>query len=138
MMTLGVSAIAIGLSIYLGGGEMTAHITEVLSAPLTGSAPSLAPMFSPAAENELGFYSALWIAYGLVLVMTARNLALHLSRVPILAGVFFAGGVGRGLAWLRVGPPPPAFVLLTVIELVLPVIFVALWATARSSAKTKG
>jgi NADH:ubiquinone oxidoreductase subunit K len=133
MIALGASAVMIGLSIYLLGGAATGNATQAMAARLTGAARSAPWATDPTMESEFGFYAPLWIAYGAVLIATARDLARTLHRVPILAAVFFAGGVGRALAWARVGSPRSAFVLLMMIELVLPALFIGLWAMARHS-----
>jgi hypothetical protein len=73
------------------------------------------------------------MAYGAMLIATAGKLKLYLNRVPLLSAVFFAGGVGRGLAYVFTGPPHPAFVVLMFTEFVLPVIFIGLWAAIRGS-----
>ena len=132
LIALGGAAILIGSSIYVLGGAATGHVSEMIFAaisrtPLPAPDPQTATM-----ESEFGFYSALWIAYGLLLIATARNLERSLHRVPVLAAIFFAGGVGRTLAWLRAGPPHAAFIGLMAIELLLPLVFLALWAALRS------
>jgi len=81
-------------------------------------------------DSELRFYAALWGAYGLVVTRTAMNLPGRFKEVPWLAAVFFAGGVGRLLSRLSLGPPHPFFTLLLVIEVSLPVIIMALWMGA--------
>ena len=73
------------------------------------------------------FYAAIWGAYGVALVVVARNLARRLDMVPWLAAPFFLGGVGRVLSWAQVGTPHPFFQLLMAIELALPPLFVGLW-----------
>jgi Domain of unknown function (DUF4345) len=133
LIVLGLSAILIGLSIYLTGAPHTGEITTQLYDRLTGISHGSAPLDGPTVDSELRFYAPLWIAYGAMLIVTASKLKLYLNRVPLLSAVFFAGGVGRGLAYLFTGPPHPAFVVLMVTEFVLPVIFIGLWAVARGS-----
>jgi Domain of unknown function (DUF4345) len=57
--------------------------------------------------------------------------------VALLSSVFFAGGVGRALAYVFTGPPHPAFVVLMATEFVLPVIFIGLWAAVRGSDSSR-
>lgn len=83
-------------------------------------------------DSELRFYAPFWMAYGLLLIATARKLNLHLSRVPLLSALLLAGGIGRSLAYVFTGPPHPAFVVLMIIEFVLPAIFIGLWAVVRA------
>ena len=133
LIVLGLSAILIGLSIYLTGASNTGEITTQLYDHLTRTSHRAALLDGPTVDSELRFYAAIWMAYGVMLIATARKLNLHLNRVPLLSAVFLAGGVGRGLAYVFTGPPHPAFVILMVTELVLPVIFIGLWAAARAS-----
>jgi len=130
MIALGVAAIAIGLSIFLWGAAFTAHLTEQLydrAAGPVASTETLGPVF----ESELRFYAPFWVVYGAILISTARRFPERLGRVPALSALFFAGGVGRALAWLQAGPPHPAFIGLMLSELTLPLIFLVLWALAR-------
>jgi hypothetical protein len=53
------------------------------------------------------------------------------SWVPWLAATFFAGGVGRALSWVSVGPPHPFFLALMATELTLPLVLVVLWLAVR-------
>ena len=131
LAVLGVAAIAIGLSIFLMGAAHTAHVTEWMYDRVAGPTGASSETFGPIFESELRFYAPFWIVYGAVLIVTARDLSHRLRWVPALSGLFFAGGVGRALACLQVGAPHPAFVMLMAIELVLPLIFLALWAWAR-------
>lgn len=130
MIGLGVSALLIGGSIFLAGATFTGHLAEAM-ANAVGGGVELTPPFSPTVESELRFYAVLWMAYGGVLIWTARGLPPRLNWVPPLAGVFFLGGVGRVIAFFADGPPHPAFVQLMAVELVLPVVFVGLWRAAR-------
>ena len=133
LIVLGLSAILIGLSIYLTGAPNTGGITTQLYDHLTRMSHGSASLEGPTVDSELRFYAPFWMAYGAVLIATARKLKLHLNRVPLLSAVLFAGGVGRGLAYVFTGPPHPAFVVLMATEFVLPVIFIGLWAAVRGS-----
>jgi hypothetical protein len=137
LIVLGLSAILIGLSIYLTGAPHTGEITTQLYDHLTRTSHGSAPLEGPTVDSELRFYAPFWMAYGAMLIATARKLKLHLNRVPLLSAVFFAGGVGRGLAYVFTGPPHPAFVVLMATEFVLPVIFIGLWAAVRGSHSSR-
>jgi hypothetical protein len=138
LIVLGLSAILIGLSIYLTGAPHTGGITTQLYDHLTRMSHGSASLEGPTVDSELRFYAPFWMAYGAVLIATARKLKLHLNRVPLLSAVLFAGGVGRGLAYVFTGPPHPAFVVLMATEFVLPVIFIGLWAAVRGSHSLRG
>jgi len=134
LAVLGVSAIAIAGSILILGAGATAASGEAVFAALTGYGGPPSPAWPPSMDSELRFYAALWGAYGIVLVMTARRLDLHLARVPWLAAVFFAGGVGRLVSQVEVGAPHPFFTLLMAIELATPPILILLWLGCRGRA----
>ena len=138
LIVLGLSAILIGLSIYLTGASNTGEITTQLYDHLTHMSHRSAPLDGPTVDSELRFYAPFWMAYGAILVATARKLKLYLNRVPLLSAVSFAGGVGRALAYVFTGPPHPAFVVLMVTEFVLPVIFIGLWAAVRAAIPHDG
>ena len=131
MIALGISAIVIGAAIFFAGPTFAGSTTEALYAALNSSAPPPSPPFTPVADSELRFYAPFWVVYGGVLIWTARGLAARMAWVPPLAGLFFAGGVGRLISLIVVGPPHPAFTMLMGSELVLPPLFVALWWAAR-------
>jgi hypothetical protein len=82
-------------------------------------------------DSELRFYAPFWGAYGLVLLAIARDMSAKLRYVPTMALLFFVGGVGRGLSYISVGAPHPFFIALMAVELLLPLLFVALWRGAR-------
>jgi hypothetical protein len=130
LIALGVAAIAIGSSIFFLGATFTGATNEALFNLLSGGTET-SPPFTPTVDSELRFYAPFWVLYGAGLVWVARGLAERLRWVPPLAGLFFAGGVGRLISLAAVGPPHPAFTMLMVIELVLPAVFVGLWTVAR-------
>jgi hypothetical protein len=128
---LGGAALFIGLCILVLGAAATAGTTEVLFALLAGPGPA-AEAWSPTMDSELRFYAALWGAYGILALRAAFSLPRTLREAPWFAAVFFAGGVGRLLSRLALGPPRPAFVCLTAIELAAPPLMLLLWRGARS------
>ena len=66
-----------------------------------------------------------------ILLVVARGLPARLDWTPWLAGVFFAGGVGRAISLASVGAPHPFFLALMAIELAAPPVLVGLWLGAR-------
>jgi len=130
LLVLGVSAIAIGSSIFLLGATFTGGQAETVFNLMTGGTV-LSPPFTATADSELRFYAPFWVLYGAALVWVARGLETRRRWVPPLAGLFFAGGLGRLISLLAVGPPHPAFSGLMAIELVLPPVFFTLWLALR-------
>ncbi len=118
---LGLSAIAIGLSFIGFGVDAAGRFFKGLmdytypTEPLTG-------LDNPNADGELRFYSVFWIAYGILLVQTARDLTRHIARIPWLIALFFAGGLARVVSYVKLGPPHAFFMILMAIELILPII----------------
>lgn len=131
---LGIAAVAISLSIIILGPSMTAATFEGLFDTLTGTTPPHTGVWPATMDSELRFYAPLWGAYGLVLLHIARRLPATLGWIPPTAALFFLGGIGRAISWLAVGAPHPFFLLLMVIELVLPLVFLALWQAADKPA----
>lgn len=123
----------IALSILLAGAAPTAALAERMFDTLSGWRGPDSPPWPPTMDNELRFYAALWGAFGLLLLDTARDLAARGGRVPWLAATFFAGGVGRALSWLAVGAPHPAFLTLMAIELGLPPVLALIWIRTRGA-----
>lgn len=127
MITLGVVCVVIALSILCLGAETTAWSGERLLNAVTGWRLPLSEPWPTSMDSELRFFSILFGVYGAALLATARRLPEHLDRVPWLAAVFFAGGLGRAVSHLAVGAPHPFFTVLMAAELATPVLFVALW-----------
>jgi len=130
---LGVAAIAICLSIVILGPSETAATSEALFDMLTGRSHARTGKWPATMDSELRFYAPFWGSYGLVLLHIARRLPATLSWIPPTAALLFAGGVGRAISYFAVGAPHPFFVLLMVIELVLPLVFLALWRMVKSA-----
>ena len=130
LIGLGVSAVLIAAMDVLMGAQATAGVFEGAYRALAGG-PAGGELWPPTMDNEMRFYAAMWGAYGLAAIWTARDLSARLGLVPWLAGVFFVGGAGRALSLAGVGPPHPFFVLLMWIELATPPLLLALWWAAR-------
>ena len=81
---LGIAAILISFSILGLGAGATAQAFETVFDRVTGYTGPHSGPWSPTADSELRFYAALWGAYGLALIMTARRLRAYLDRVPWL------------------------------------------------------
>jgi hypothetical protein len=130
LVVLGVSAIVIALSIFVLGAQATADMAENLFDALFRSSAPLSGPWPPTMDSELRFYAALWGAYGFVLMAVASDLTNRGHLVPWLAAVFFAGGLGRVVSYLSLGPPHPFFMLLMAVELLLPPVILCLWLAA--------
>jgi hypothetical protein len=89
-------------------------------------------------ESELRFYSAFYVAYGVVLLRTARRTQLDPAAVRALAGALFLAGLGRAGAWLTAGKPHPLQQALLAIELAGPPLVVAEHARLLRTARAAG
>ena len=134
LLALGLSAIVIGLSIFVLGAAETSRMVETAYGHLTGSAPVTASGYSARVEQIIRFFTGFWIVYGAIVVATALNLKRWSANVPGLATVLFLGGLGRLFAYRQFGSPHPTFVVMMVAELALPPVLVALWAEVRRDA----
>ena len=130
---LGISAICIATSIILFGFHATGAFFEGVYIALTGHQAGLTPVYSVNADSELRFYSALWLAYGVLAVIAAYKFEQKKHWIPWLSLVFFGGGLARLMSYFTVGAPHPFFIVLLCIELVLPIILLGLWALERNS-----
>jgi hypothetical protein len=128
LYVLGVGAVGIGTSMFLLGAETTALFFASLNAALWSQPDEIADLSTPNVDSELRFYAVFWVTYGVFVVRTAHNLSKHLQLVPLLAGLFFAGGIGRLLSLLLIGEPHPLFVRLMIVELILPLFLIWMWA----------
>jgi len=129
---IGIAGVLIGLSFILLGVNATGQLFNRLLS-LFIDAPTLTGLDNPNAESELRFYSVFWIAYGLILIQTARDLSHHIKRVPWLLGLFFAGGTARLISYFAAGVPHLLFIILMLIELILPVILWLCWVKVRKT-----
>jgi hypothetical protein len=102
--------IAIGISL--------AHLA-VGSEAIIGGSP-----VNPTSDGEDRFYAGLFGCYGVALLWCARGVERKQVYVNVLAAVLLAGGIGRLVALIAVGPPDPFFVAMLVLELVLPPLMV--------------
>lgn len=127
---LGAAAVGIGASIFIFGAQATATDAAALVRLVfpSDAAPALS---APDIDSELRFYAVLWAAYGAIALDAARRAPTTIARTPALAGLFFAGGVGRALSYALVGSPHPLFVVLMALELATPPVLVVFWLAAR-------
>ena len=130
---IGIAAILIGSAISLLGINLVGQFFSAVINIIVNAGP-LTDLGQPNDDSELRFYSIFFVAYGILLVQTAGNLSRHGHRVPILLGLFFAGGTVRLLSLLTVGQPHALFILLLVIELILPPMLYLCWRRMKLSA----
>jgi hypothetical protein len=120
IVAIGAAAILIGTGIYLFGASTVAHFSAGLLGHIGGTGEAVDGFAGPDADNELRFYSVLWIAYGVIAVPAALELPRSLRLARLLLALFFAGGAGRALSISAMGAPHGLFVVLMWIELLAP------------------
>src|SRR5262249_15895045 len=90
----------------------------VLGPPaIPGSIPVNATM-----DSEDRFYATLFLAYGVALLWCVREVEHKARVVYFLMLTFFVAGLAGIVSLLRVGLPNPFFIVMTVLELLLPII----------------
>lgn len=122
---------------FLGGAQWTANFFTPLGWLFFGGTEPITGFDRADIDSEFRFYSVFWMAYGFVLILTAIDFKKYFRFVPVLAGLFFLGGVGRIFSYFAYGMPHPLFQLLWILELVLPIIIFAVWAACKHSGETK-
>lgn len=135
LAVLGVSAMGIALCDILAGPSATAGVFEGLFIALTRSHAPPTGVWPATMDNEMRFYAVFWGAYGALLIQVARDFAARGHFTPWLAGLFFAGGVGRVVSYAGVGAPHPFFITLMAIELLTPPLLFLLWPGSRGQGK---
>ncbi|WP_327142790.1 DUF4345 domain-containing protein [Nocardia sp. NBC_01327] len=109
---IAVAHLLFGTSTIIGGGTVNATI-----------------------DSDMRFYAILFLAYGLALLWCARDVETKGLPINLLGLIFFAGGLARALAWVATGEPNWFYVLMTPVELVIPVLnYLLVRAVCRPAA----
>jgi hypothetical protein len=72
-------------------------------------------------DSEDRFYAVFFLAYGLGLLWCTRDVERKSGLVYFLAATFFAGGLARLVSIARVGAPHAFFIVMTALELGVPI-----------------
>jgi hypothetical protein len=120
---LGALRILLGIGGIAAVGVSSLHIAFGPGV-IPGSIPVNATM-----DSEDRFYAVMFLAYGVVMLWTLRDLERKLSVMRFLALVLFVGGLARIVSLIAVGLPHPFFIAMTIVELALPP--VVLWLAKR-------
>ncbi len=81
-------------------------------------------------DSEDRFYATLFLGFGAASVWCAQDLAARSQMFRALMLVFFMGGVARLVSAAQVGLPSLLFMVLGLVELVLPPVL--LWTRAKA------
>ena len=106
-------------SVIFGSVCILIGIAHILVGPqiIPGGVPVNATM-----DSEDRFYATLFAGFGIAVIWSGRDLSERRNIFAFLMAVFFAGGVARLISAGAVGWPAPFFVVLTAIELLVPII----------------
>jgi len=132
---IGLAGIFIGCAIAIFGIQLVGNFFSAIVNVVYDAGP-MTDLGSPNDDSELRFYSVFFVAFGILMVQSARQFEKHYARIPILLTLFFAGGAARALGYIMVGPPHALFILLMVIELLAPPLLWLAWRKARSTIET--
>ncbi|MFC8526777.1 DUF4345 domain-containing protein [Nocardia sp. NPDC057227] len=78
------------------------------------------------ADSQARFFGAVFAGYGLAWILAARRTPIPATAIRLLAGVMLLGAVGRFLSIAVHGLPHPFALALTALEVLLPLVFLAL------------
>lgn len=136
---LGIAAFAIGAMILFLGASATAGIFARVLSAMGATSADVDGLADPNTDNEMRFYSVLWIAYGALALWASRSVIQRMVWLRWMLVVFFVGGVGRAISYVSVGAPHVLFVVLMWIELLVPTILIPLsYSIARNDARRTG
>jgi hypothetical protein len=103
---------------YVGGlVATTAGLHTVIAGAKSLPGEKLA---NPAVENELRFYAAFYVAYGLVTLRVAPRSDRDTTTVRALAGALFLAGLARAGGWRAAGRPHRVQRALLAVEIAAP------------------
>jgi predicted membrane channel-forming protein YqfA (hemolysin III family) len=105
-------------------------VTAVLAAiPVATGVISMSgindPLYSSAAlppstllDSNLRFFGGVWFGLGIAMYWLIPSIEKQTSLFRALWGMIFAGGIGRLVSMLILGPPPAPFIGFTMLEIV--------------------
>jgi hypothetical protein len=79
---------------------------------------------NPNVESELRYYAAFYVGFGVYLWSIAPDIERRGRELRLAAAVLFCGGLARLVGVLADGWPEADYVVLMVVELVLPLVLV--------------
>ena len=92
---------------------------------------------NPSVESELRFYAVFYVGFGLYLWSIAPEIASRGRELRWAAALLFCGGLARVIGVLVDGWPEADYVILMIVELVLPLVLV-LWQRSIAAQEDAG
>lgn len=117
-----------GLLLLFGVSVIGISLAHIVLGPIVipGSVPVNATM-----DSEDRFYATFFLAYGVAVLWCLKGWRAKLREIRVLMAIFFLGGLARLVSIAAVGMPHSFFVVMTVIELLLPPFMI--WLSARAA-----
>lgn len=69
-------------------------------------------------DSNYRFFSGLWIAIGICLMLSIRSIEYETTLFRVAWGAIFLGGIGRLVSIGLAGTPPPPFLGFTALEII--------------------
>jgi hypothetical protein len=123
---LGFAALIIGGLIFLIGPALTGEMFTTMLRVFMPDAPPSVGLSGADVDSEMRFYAVLWMAYGGVALWVSRAIQERMRLLRWMLVIFWLGGIGRVISYFAVGAPHPLFIVLMWIEVVLPIVLLAL------------
>jgi hypothetical protein len=119
------------LYILFGATDIVIALVHLALGPasIPGSVPVNATM-----DSEDRFYATLFLAFGVAILWCAKDVERRSNVAYFLLGTFFVGGLARLVSIAAVGRPNALFMLLTGVELTLPLLLAWLQRQVTSRA----
>jgi hypothetical protein len=77
---------------------------------------------SASMDSEYRFFASMFLAFGVALLFCIKRVETRSTLVNFLALAFFAGGLARLVSMYAVGLPHPFLIMMTFLELFLPLV----------------
>jgi len=91
------------------------------------SIPGSAGAVEATVDNELRFFAVFWLAYGGFCFWVAKNIVEQNYFIPVIASVFFLGGLGRLISMLTIGSPASILIPAMFLEFFIPIVIFILY-----------
>ena len=95
------------------------------------------PDAAPSVDSELRFFAAWYVAAAVAIFRAARNPEESRDAIRLVGAAFFLAASGRLISLVVVGRPHVQFIILMVIEFLLPIVLIP-WQAAVARGQTEG
>ncbi|MBK8543996.1 MAG: DUF4345 domain-containing protein [Caulobacteraceae bacterium] len=117
----------IGGLIFLIGPAVTGEIFTTMLRVFMQDAPPSVGLSGADVDSEMRFYAVLWMAGSGVALWVSRAIQERMRLLRWMLVIFWLGGIGRVISYFANGAPhPPIHLVLMWVEVVLPIVLLAL------------